>query len=59
MAVIEAVQTTTPDKIVLLPTSGLVWWPIFGFAVIYGATATFLPRQWARVSRLDDARPLG
>ena len=44
---------------VLLPTSGLVWWPILGFAVIYGATATFLPRQWARVGRLDDARPLG
>jgi MFS family permease len=44
---------------VLLPTSGLVWWPILGFAVIYGATATLLPRQWARVGRLDDARPLG
>ena len=44
---------------VLLPPSGLVWWPMVAFAVIYGSMATFLPRQWARVGRLDDARPLG
>ncbi|MEO7448912.1 MAG: MFS transporter [Humibacillus sp.] len=44
---------------VLLPTSGLVWWPLIAFAVIYGATATLLPGSWARVSRLDDERPLG
>jgi MFS family permease len=43
----------------LLPPSGLVWWPLLGFAVVYGATATLLPRQWARVGRLDDARTLG
>ncbi|MCU1538691.1 MAG: major facilitator superfamily 1 [Humibacillus sp.] len=43
----------------LLPRSGLVWWPLIGFAVIYGATATLLPSQWARVGRLDDERPLG
>ena len=44
---------------VLLPASGYVWWSLVGFALIYGATATLLPRQWSRVSRLDDARPLG
>ena len=43
----------------LLPPSGFVWWPLIGFAVLYGATATLLPRQWARVGRLDDARALG
>ena len=43
----------------LLPRSGLVWWPLLGFAVVYGATATLLPSAWARVGLLDDERPLG
>ncbi len=42
-----------------LPASGLVWWPLAAFAVIYGVTATLLPRYWARVGRLDEERPLG
>jgi MFS family permease len=39
---------------VLLPRSGHVWWPLMAFAVVYGATATLLPRAWAHVGRLDD-----
>lgn len=43
----------------VLPASGLAWWPLVSFAVIYGATAMLLGRLWARATLLDHERPLG
>jgi MFS family permease len=41
----------------LLPESGLAWWPLIAFACLYAAAATLLGRAWARATRLDHERP--
>ena len=43
---------------VLLPPSGLAWWPLMAFAALYAVAATLLGRTWARATRLDHDRPL-
>jgi MFS family permease len=42
----------------LLPESGLAWWPLAAFACLYAAAATLVGRTWARATRLDHERPL-
>ncbi len=42
----------------LLPESGLAWWPLIAFACLYAAAATLLGRTWARATRLDLELPL-
>ncbi|MEO6999406.1 MAG: MFS transporter, partial [Terracoccus sp.] len=44
---------------VLLPASGLVWWPFVVFAALYLALALAIGPLWQRVSRADETRPLG
>ena len=44
---------------IVLPATGLAWWPLVAFACIYGATATLLGRLWGRATVLDRERPLG
>ena len=43
----------------VLPESGLAWWPLVAFAVLYGATAMLLGGLWSRATVLDHERPLG
>ncbi|GAA2483899.1 MFS transporter [Terrabacter carboxydivorans] len=43
----------------VLPASGLAWWPLVSFAVLYGVTAMLLGRLWSRATLLDHERPLG
>ena len=43
----------------VLPASGLAWWPLTAFACLYGAAAMLLGRLWARATVLDHERPLG
>ncbi len=44
---------------VLLPASGLAWWPFVVFAGLYLALALGIGPLWQRVSRADETRPLG
>jgi MFS family permease len=44
---------------IVLPESGLAWWPLVCFAVLYGTTAMLLGRLWSRATVLDHERPLG
>ncbi|MBC9823394.1 MFS transporter [Terrabacter sp. MAHUQ-38] len=44
---------------IVLPATGLAWWPLVAFACLYGATATLLGRLWGRATVLDRERPLG
>ncbi|MGO4598420.1 MFS transporter [Terrabacter sp. 2RAF25] len=44
---------------VVLPATGLAWWPLVAFACLYGAAAMLLGRLWARATVLDLERPLG
>jgi len=44
---------------VVLPASGLAWWPLLLFACLYGTTALLLGRLWSRATVLDHERPLG
>ena len=43
----------------VLPESGLAWWPLVAFACLYGVTAMLLGRLWTRATVLDHERPLG
>ncbi len=43
----------------LLPASGRAWWPFVVFAALYAALAWAIGPLWQRVSRADEARPLG
>jgi MFS family permease len=43
----------------VLPSTGLAWWPLIAFACLYGVAAMLLGRLWARASVLDLERPLG
>ena len=43
----------------VLPESGLAWWPLVAFACLYGASAMLLGRLWTRATVLDHERPLG
>lgn len=40
----------------VLPASGLAWWPLLAFACLYGGLAMLLGRLWGRASRLDLGR---
>src|SRR5262249_19804072 len=42
----------------LLPESGLAWWPLIAFACVYAVAAALIGRTWARATRLDHDRPL-
>ena len=44
---------------VLLPASGLAWWPFVVFTALYLALALGIGPLWNRVSEADDTRPLG
>jgi MFS family permease len=44
---------------VLLPESGLAWWPLIAFACLYAAAAMLVGRAWSAAARLDEERPLG
>jgi MFS family permease len=43
----------------VLPATGLAWWPLIAFACLYGVAAMLIGRLWARASILDLERPLG
>jgi predicted MFS family arabinose efflux permease len=43
----------------LLPESGLAWWPLIAFGGLYAAAATTVGRAWSGAARLDEERPLG
>ncbi|GGM85124.1 MFS transporter [Terrabacter tumescens] len=43
----------------VLPATGLAWWPLASFAVIYAGAAMLLGRLWSRATVLDHERPLG
>ena len=43
----------------VLPETGLAWWPLVSFAVLYATTAMLLGRLWSRATVLDHERPLG
>ncbi len=43
----------------VLPETGLAWWPLVAFGCLYGTMAMLLGRLWARATRLDLERPLG
>ncbi|WP_374969053.1 MFS transporter [Terrabacter sp. BE26] len=43
----------------VLPASGLVWWPILSFACLYGILAMTLGTLWERATTADRERPLG
>jgi MFS family permease len=43
----------------VLPATGLAWWPLASFAVIYACAAMLLGRLWSRATVLDHERPLG
>ena len=44
---------------IVLPPSGLAWWPLVAFACLYGATAMALGGLWQRATTADHERPLG
>ncbi|MEW1953606.1 MFS transporter [Terrabacter sp. NPDC080008] len=44
---------------VVLPATGLAWWPLVAFACLYGATAMALGGLWQRATTADLERPLG
>ena len=44
---------------IVLPATGLAWWPLVAFACLYGVAATLLGRLWDRATVLDRERPLG
>jgi MFS family permease len=43
----------------LLPASGLAWWPLVALACVYALGATTFGRAWAAAAQRDLERPLG